>query len=119
MNQSSSSIRCVAVRSPRGAAVTEIDWADGHKGVYPHALLRGYCPCATCQGHGGDIKFIEASGIQLELEDIATVGNYALRFEWFDGHASGLYSFHYLRKLCQCDACKPSSPIAKHAELPR
>ena len=43
--------RAVAVRSPRGARVTEIDWGDGHKGVYPHAVLRGYCPCAGCQGH--------------------------------------------------------------------
>ena len=42
-----------AVRSPRGASITEIDWADGHKGIYPHEILRGYCPCAGCQGHSG------------------------------------------------------------------
>jgi len=98
--------RPVAIRSPRGARVTEIDWADGHKGVYPHDILRGYCPCAGCQGHGGEIKFVETSGIAQEIEGIEQVGAYALSLEWFDGHASGIYSFSYLRSLCQCGTCK-------------
>jgi DUF971 family protein len=34
------------------------------------------------------------------------VGGYALAIQWFDGHASGIYSFQYLRSLCQCDACR-------------
>ena len=97
------STKCVNVRSPRGARTTEIDWGDGHKGVYPHVILRGYCPCAGCQGHSGTIQFVEASGTQLELDDIQPVGNYALQLTWFDGHGSGLYSYKYLRALCQCD----------------
>lgn len=94
-----------AVRSPRGARTTEIDWADGHKGIYPHAILRGYCPCAGCQGHSGEIKFIEPSDAQQELEDITTVGGYALALKWFDGHDTGIYSFKYLRSLCRCPEC--------------
>jgi DUF971 family protein len=112
-------LRCVAVRSPRGARVTEIDWGDGHKAVYPHAILRGYCPCAGCQGHAGTIQFVEANGVQLELEDIEPVGNYALRLQWFDGHGSGLYSYKYLRALCQCDACRPGAAKDERPVLPR
>jgi len=96
----------VAIRSPRGGRVTEIDWADGHKGVYPHDVLRGYCPCAGCQGHSGEIKLVETRDDQLELEDIEIVGGYALSLKWFDGHASGIYSFTYLRTLCRCEACR-------------
>lgn len=96
----------VAVRSPRGARTTEIDWADGHRGVYPHAILRGYCPCAGCQGHSGDVRFVETTDDQRELEDIEPVGGYALSLKWFDGHTSGIYSFKLLRALCQCDACR-------------
>jgi DUF971 family protein len=98
--------KAIAIRSPRGARVTEIDWGDAHKGVYPHAVLRGYCPCAGCQGHSGEIRFIEPSDIQLELEEIESVGGYALALKWFDGHASGIYSFVYLRRLCQCEVCR-------------
>jgi DUF971 family protein len=100
------SLKAVAIRSPRGARTTEIDWADGHKGVYPHDVLRGYCPCAGCQGHTGDITFHPPpSDIAMELDDIESVGGYALALKWFDGHASGIYSFKYLRALCQCPAC--------------
>ena len=96
----------VAVRSPRGARTTEIDWADGHRSVYPHAILRGYCPCAGCQGHSGDVRFVETTDDQRELEDIEPMGGYALSLKWFDGHTSGIYSFKLLRALCQCDACR-------------
>ena len=107
--------QCKAVRSPRGAKVTEIDWGDGHKGVYPHEILRGYCPCAGCQGHEGTIKFKAPSpGIQIE-----PVGNYALRLVWFDGHGSGLYSYKYLRALCHCDECRPGAAKEERGELPR
>ena len=105
----------VAIRSPRGGRTTEIDWADGHKSVYPHAVLRGYCPCAGCQGHTAEIRFLETRDDQLELEDLESVGGYALALKWFDGHSSGIYSFKYLRALCQCEAC--GTP--EHGALPR
>ena len=108
----------VAIRSPRGAQTTEIDWADGHKGIYPHELLRGYCPCAGCQGHSGEIHFIETSEHQREIDDFETVGGYALAIKWFDGHASGIYSFQYLRRLCQCDACR-GPETSERGALPR
>jgi DUF971 family protein len=102
MSQRDPRTPAVALRSPRGARVTEIDWADGHKGIYPHAVLRGYCPCAGCQGHSAEIRFIETRDDQQELDEIHPVGGYALAFRWFDGHDAGLYSFKYLRALCQC-----------------
>ena len=112
--------QCVAVRSPRGATTTEIDWADGHKGIYPHVILRGYCPCAGCQGHSGTIRFVEPGPTQLELETVDVVGNYALQLTWLDGHSTGLYSYKYLRALCQCAECQPApSAAVDHPDLPR
>jgi len=111
--------KCKAVRSPRGTRVTEIEWGDGHRGVYPHEILRGYCPCAGCQGHSGTIKFITPSPSQLELEDIAPVGRYGLALKWFDGHDSGIYSYTYLRALCHCDECRPGAAKDERGELPR
>jgi DUF971 family protein len=115
------------VKAPRNARVLEIAWADGHMGTYPHDILRGYCPCAGCQGHSGTIRFVPGGELEarfkpggdLELRDIEQVGNYALRFEWGDGHSTGIYTFRYLRALCQCDEC--CAPDQKHErpELPR
>lgn len=111
--------KCKAVRSPRGTRTTEIEWGDGHRGVYPHEILRGYCPCAGCQGHSGTIKFIEPSPSQLELDAISPVGNYGLSLKWFDGHDSGIYSYTYLRALCHCDQCRPGAAKDERGELPR
>ncbi len=74
----------VSVKAPHGAKVMEIQWADGHKAVLPHEILRGYRPCANCQGHGGTIHFVP--GGDLEIRDIQQIGNYALQFSWGDRH---------------------------------
>jgi len=96
------------LRAPRGARVMEIDWVGGHVGIYPHELLRGYCPCAHCQGHEGTIRFVE--GGDLELKDIQQVGNYAVRLVWGDGHQTGIYSYRLLRELCACSSCGQGDP---------
>jgi len=85
------------LKAPRGANTTEITWGDGARAVYPNAILRGYCPCAHCRGHGGTINFIP--GGNAELREIETVGFYALKLVWGDGHDTGLYTFEYLRSL--------------------
>jgi DUF971 family protein len=87
------------VKAPHGARVFEVEWSDGTRSVLPHEILRGYCPCATCQGHSGQIEY--RSGGNLELIEIQRVGNYALGLKWADGHDSGIYSFDYLQKLAQ------------------
>ena len=74
-----------------------ITWADGHNSSYPHRILRGYCPCAGCQGHGGTIEFQPPTN--LEIRALEKVGNYAVSLVWGDGHASGIYSFRFLRSL--------------------
>ena len=93
------------VKAPHGARTFEITFADGHTSRVPHEILRGYCPCAHCQGHGGTLKFVP--GGNLEIREIQQVGNYALQFTWGDRHDSGIYTFSYLRSLCQCPECKP------------
>ena len=105
------SITPVEVRAPRGARTMEIDWADGHHAVYPHAVLRGYCPCAHCQGHQGPIRFHEHDdGPALEIAELEEVGNYAIQITWGDRHATGIYAFRYLRLLCSCPSCGDPAP---------
>lgn len=107
----------IAVRSPFRATTTEIEWADGHKGVYPHEVLRGYCPCAGCQGHSGDIRFVP--GGDTSIRTIEPVGDYALHFAWGDGHDTGIYTFRYLRALCQCGECVKEDEKRERPARPR
>jgi len=91
--------RPIRISAPHGAPNLTLTWSDQMTTVLSHDLLRGYCPCATCQGEQGDIRF--RLGGNTELIDLRPVGSYALQLVWGDGHDSGLYSFDYLRQLAR------------------
>lgn len=105
------------VQAPHGATVFSLTWADGTKSAIPHRILRGYCPCAGCQGHTGALKFHEPAN--LELREIERVGNYALGLTWGDSHSGGIYSFRYLRRLGDLVTDLGAEGLEGQAELPR
>ena len=96
----------------------EIDWADGHRSAWSFAWLRNACPCATCNDERGQQgrKLGQPKPKPAELLPMFTpparpasaqgVGRYALQFNWQDGHSSGIYSWEYLRRQCQCQECR-------------
>ena len=96
----------VEINHRKEKGVVRVTWEDGHVGEYECAYLRGYCPCALCQGHGAKIKFIEVP--DAKLAEISAVGNYAIQFTWQDGHSTGIYTFDYLKSLCPCPECNRS-----------
>jgi DUF971 family protein len=81
-----------------------IAWDDGVESYLGFEKLRAASPSASNVGerdilgnqYGGDgpKKFPGVQVIGWER-----VGNYALRFDFSDGHRTGLYSFDYLRQL--------------------
>ena len=81
-----------------------LTWTDGHVAELDYDLVRGWCPCALCQGHGTTIGFHPPAS-PVEITSIQQVGNYAISIAWSDGHGTGIYRFDYLRELCPCDAC--------------
>lgn len=87
----------IAIKAPHGASTFTIDWSDGTSHHIPHRVLRGFCPCAGCQGHSGPTQFI--SDGNLELMNVERVGNYAVSLTWGDGHSGGIYSFTYMHRL--------------------
>lgn len=91
------------VRAPQGARVLEVQWQDGSTSRIRHEVLRGFCPCAHCQGHQGPIRWQatvnDLPDSALELSDLDEVGSYALRLSWGDQHNSGLFRFEYLKEL--------------------
>lgn len=84
----------------------QVTWDDGHVSAYPLGYLRGWCPCAVCQGHfQSEMKFVE--GQDERLSDVVGVGNYAMKLVWADGHDTGIYSFDYLRRMCPSPQMDP------------
>ena len=119
----------VKVHVSSGAGV-DITWADEHASHYDFAYLRQVCPCAMCN----DERQKKAQGLEkdaqlknenpslaagpalsspllpmfkpkLTAKAAQAVGNYALRIDFNDGHATGIFSFDYLRTICPCQEC--------------
>jgi len=78
-----------------------VTFSDGMERDYPTAFLRGFCPCAHCQGHGnGPPKYVPpATDAATRVENVTPVGNYALCIVWGDGHDTGIFSFELLRQM--------------------
>jgi DUF971 family protein len=95
-----------------GLQTLTIEWADGHRTVFPLDGLRRACPCASCMGgHGNMGRLPEPEVFRLPAlmrwvdVRVEPVGTYAIRIRWDDGHASGIYTWKRLRATCPCDAC--------------
>jgi len=86
-----------------GPGKLRITWADGFVCHYPAPVLRRACPCAQCVNEWTGQRTLEPSAIsdELVMTDVNVVGRYALNFRWSDGHETGIYSFKYLRELCE------------------
>ena len=107
----------VKVHKSEGTGV-EITWKDGHQSSWSFPWLRDACPCATCHEERehtgrlpGDPKpkpqtllpMFEAPARPVE---VTPVGKYAIKFKWSDGHEAGIYSWEYLRRVCNCEPCR-------------
>ncbi len=83
-----------------------IAWNDGAETYFHAEMLRAASPSAENVGerdilgnqYGGDGP-TEFPGVTVEGWEI--VGNYAVRFDFSDGHRTGLYSYTYLRDLAR------------------
>jgi DUF971 family protein len=80
-----------------------ITWADARVCLFDAPTLRRACPCAGCVNEWTGQRTLRPETIsdELTISDIEIVGRYALNFRWSDGHATGIYSFRYLRQLCE------------------
>jgi DUF971 family protein len=81
----------------------EITWEDGTHSTYSGEQLRWACPCAECRGEAGSpgrLARVKAlSPDELLIRDVTLVGQYALQIAFESGHATGIYTFSYLRGL--------------------
>jgi DUF971 family protein len=80
----------------------EVDWEDGRRTTYTGEQLRWACPCAECRGEAGmpgrlaRVKVLNED--ELRIRDVTLVGQYALQIAFESGHATGIYTFNYLRR---------------------
>ena len=117
--------RPLAVDGNRQERKLSISWDDGHLSHYTFSLLRNACPCAECRGGHDQMRaepddrvffMPDEDSPATRLKNIRAAGTYALILEWEDGHAFGIYTWGYLRKLCPCDECRGNAILEKSGQ---
>lgn len=88
-------------------AMFGILWSDGHESVYHNRSVRAACPCASCVDEWSGEKLLAEESIadDIQYNGVNKVGRYAFAFNWSDGHGTGIYSYAFLRKICECSEC--------------
>jgi len=79
-----------------------IVWDDNISTQIKLTTLRFLCPCALCSSERekvGDHYLAIYQADQIKLNKIKDVGNYAIKFEWADGHNTGFYEYEYLYNI--------------------
>ena len=82
-----------------------VKWDDQSESYVRLDKLRRSCPCAGCQGevdvlgqlHKGPEQPLTSASFQ--LQSLERVGTYGLQPVWADGHATGIFTFEYLRRV--------------------
>lgn len=91
-----------------GAKNLGIVWNDGHNSLFNVRKLRLACRCANCIDEWTREKILKDESVPDDIKPvrIEPVGRYAFKFDWTDGHNTGIYTFDVLRKLCECPQCR-------------
>jgi DUF971 family protein len=82
-----------------------IRWEDGTEQFLLLEQLRRHCPCAGCKGEVdilGNVYKNPARPLQpnaFQLRGLTRIGTYGIQPTWADGHASGIFSFDYLKNI--------------------
>ena len=84
-----------------GDEALEVDWKDGSTSVIELWTIRVSCGCAVCCNEltGEPVLDPDTVPRDIRANRIAPVGNYAITFEWSDGHDTGIYPWELIREL--------------------
>ena len=79
--------------------VLEVVFSDGAAFRLPFELLRVYSPSAEVMGHGPGQEVLQTGKRDVDITELAPIGNYAVQPTFSDGHQSGIFTWEYLYYL--------------------
>ncbi|MSO80531.1 MAG: DUF971 domain-containing protein [Alphaproteobacteria bacterium] len=76
-----------------------VAYDDGANYALPAELLRVESPSAEVQGHSPADRKLVPGKRNVGIKAIETVGNYAVRLVFDDGHDTGIFTWRFLREV--------------------
>ena len=83
----------------------EVQWPDKVTTRLTYRRLRLACGCAHCVDEWTGKPLLDPNSVPLDVavQKISLVGNYAVRIAWSDGHETGLTTWKLLAELTRDD----------------
>lgn len=87
------------IKLHRKSATLELTYTGREPVILSAEFLRVHSPSAEVRGHGRGQEVLQTGKRYVAIKHIESVGNYAIKLNFDDGHDSGIYSWDYLLEL--------------------
>lgn len=89
------------IKLHRQEGILEVRWNAENVDKLRVRDIRCDCRCASCvdENTGRRILDVDAVPQDVTITDMKLVGAYSIRFDFSDGHATGLYTWDHLGEL--------------------
>lgn len=80
-----------------------IRWSNGEETVVPYVELRFHCRCAVCIDEWTRERRMTREQVRQDIRPlhVESVGRYAVKIDWNDGHRTGIYTFELLYAIAK------------------
>jgi DUF971 family protein len=89
------------VKLHKKSATLELVYGEDSASELSAEFLRVHSPSAEVRGHGRGQEVLQVGKRRVKISSLETVGNYAIKLAFDDGHDTGIYSWTYLKELCR------------------
>ena len=81
--------------------ILEVTWRDEEPHRFRIKQIRCACGCAGCVNEMTGVRTLDVSAVPEDssITDMQLVGNYAVKFDFSDGHNTGIYSWDRLHEM--------------------
>ena len=90
----------IGIKLHQQSKTLELNYPDDENYTLSCEYLRVYSPSAEVLGHAPGQEVLQVGKINVGINKLEPVGNYALKITFTDGHDSGIYSWKYFYELC-------------------
>ncbi|MDG0997747.1 MAG: DUF971 domain-containing protein [Gammaproteobacteria bacterium] len=94
-------MRPIKIILHKGSAQLELSYSNDQNYILSAEFLRVSSPSAEVRGHGPGQEILQTGKRFVTIENVESIGNYAIKLVFSDKHNTGIYSWIYLLELAK------------------
>ena len=94
-------MRPIKIILHKGSAQLELSYSNDQNYILSAEFLRVSSPSAEVRGHGPGQEILQTGKRFITIENVESIGNYAIKLVFSDKHNTGIYSWIYLLELAK------------------